>query len=299
MAERITVPGAISLDRFDGEQAAAQVIWPDGTFSLEASQQREPHRHDYHELFIVRAGTLRHHVDGVAVELGAGTAMLVGRGQVHSVEWARDVRGAFVRFSEQLLGSAASELSPGWLLAGSTSCVMHPPERELDHAEMVLRLLDDELHRPPDRYASTLVANALSSLLVLVRRWQESGGEHEGRTAPSADVELLQRFGRLLEAEYASHHDAAWYAGQLGVSANHLAAALTAVTGRSTKRLVTDRVMVEAERLLRFTDMPVQQVALRLGYDDPFHLSRAFKAHSGRSPMAWRAHARGTAEPVD
>jgi AraC-like DNA-binding protein len=51
--------------------------------------------------------------------------------------------------------------------------------------------------------------------------------------------------------------------------------------------------MTEVSRLLRFTDLNVQQVALRTGYDDPLYLSRAFKAHTGLSPSAWRE--RGTA----
>jgi AraC family transcriptional regulator, transcriptional activator of pobA len=56
---------------------------------------------------------------------------------------------------------------------------------------------------------------------------------------------------------------------------------------------VLDRVMSEAARLLRFTDLTVQQVALRVGYDDPLYFSRAFKRHFGDSPVAYRAQSRG------
>ena len=72
-----------------------------------------------------------------------------------------------------------------------------------------------------------------------------------------------------------------------------LSRALSEVTGRSTKELVTDRVMLEAARLLRFTDETVGEVAHRVGFADPLYFSRAFKRHAGEAPMAYRDRVRG------
>jgi AraC family transcriptional activator of pobA len=65
------------------------------------------------------------------------------------------------------------------------------------------------------------------------------------------------------------------------------------VTGRSTKELITDRVMVEAARLLRFTGLTVGEVAHRTGFDDQLYFSRAFKRRLGEPPVAYRARSRG------
>jgi AraC family transcriptional regulator, transcriptional activator of pobA len=62
-----------------------------------------------------------------------------------------------------------------------------------------------------------------------------------------------------------------------------LSRALAQVTGRGTKELVTDRVMLEAARLLRFTHLGAQEVAFRVGFADPFHFSRAFKRRFGEA----------------
>jgi AraC-like DNA-binding protein len=74
-----------------------------------------------------------------------------------------------------------------------------------------------------------------------------------------------------------------------------LSRALSHVTGRATKELVTDRVMVEAARLLRFTDLTIGEVAFRVGFGDQLYFSRAFKRHFGEAPMAYRARLRGAA----
>ncbi len=50
--------------------------------------------------------------------------------------------------------------------------------------------------------------------------------------------------------------------------------------------------MLEAARLLRFTDLTVGEVAHRAGFADPLYFSRAFKRHAGEAPMAYRGGAR-------
>lgn len=290
MIDKVTVPGAIELDRLAGSSPPAQVLWVE-VGDDPASAPRDAHRHDYHELFLVRAGETDHLVDGEAVTIGAGRAFMIGRGQVHQLLAARGFGGVVVRFAEELLAGASQEASPGWLLVDCGGTVLDPPERELEHAIALVRLLDDELQRPPDAGTSTMLGATLGALLTLVRRWQSGAAMGTPAAVTDPDVALLHRFVRLLEAEHHRHHDAAWYAAQIGISTNHLAATLTRLTGRSTKRLVTDRVMTEAARLLRYTDLTVQQVAQRLGYDDPLYLSRAFKQWSGESPTAWRERA--------
>jgi AraC family transcriptional regulator, transcriptional activator of pobA len=51
--------------------------------------------------------------------------------------------------------------------------------------------------------------------------------------------------------------------------------------------------MLEAARLLRFTDLTVQEVGHRAGFRDPLYFSRAFKRHGGEAPQAYRARVQG------
>jgi AraC family transcriptional activator of pobA len=83
------------------------------------------------------------------------------------------------------------------------------------------------------------------------------------------------------------------YADALAVPAAALSRALSHVTGRATKDLILDRVMLEAARLLRFTDLAVSEVARHVGFEDPLYFSRAFKRRHDASPQAYRDGARG------
>jgi AraC family transcriptional activator of pobA len=107
-------------------------------------------------------------------------------------------------------------------------------------------------------------------------------------------VQPHRRSAELRERDFARHHDAGHYADALAVPPAALSRALVQVTGRPTKELVTDRVMLQAARLLRFTDLPVQEIAFRTGFEDPLYFSRAFKRRNGEAPVAYRERARGT-----
>jgi len=56
--------------------------------------------------------------------------------------------------------------------------------------------------------------------------------------------------------------------------------------------------MLEAARLLRFTDRTVGEIAYATGFGDPLYFSRAFKRHLGEAPTVYRDHTRGVAPQV-
>jgi AraC family transcriptional regulator, transcriptional activator of pobA len=226
------------------------------------------------------------------VPIEEGTVTIIGRGQVHVFEEGRDLYGAVLRVRDELLPGDARGAPASWLLTGRCGRAVPVPEAQADRLETMLRVLDDELRRPAGPDSARLQGHLISAVLLLLDRWYDEG-RVERPAADDGEVELLRRFVRVLGRDYARHHDAGHYAEELRVPPAALSRALTEVTGRGTKEWVLDRVMIESARLLRFTDMSVQQVALEVGYEDPLYFSRAFKRHFGQSPMAYREATRG------
>jgi AraC family transcriptional regulator, transcriptional activator of pobA len=285
--------GRLTIDRLPDPADPVQVQRIDGV-SLAASDVREPHRHDYHELLWLRAGHGEHLLDGRPLAVRPRSLTLIGRGQVHVFTRAEDISGMTVRFGDEALpGGGARRATPGWMLAGRGGLTVEVPDGDVARLEATVAALEAEVGRPPDARSAELKRHLLSVLLLWVERWHEAT-RTERRDADDGEVLLHRRFAERLEADYAAHHDAAHYAGALGVPAAALSRALNHVTGRSTKELVTDRVMLEAARLLRFTDLPVQEVGHRTGFRDPLYFSRAFKRHHGEAPQAYRGRVQGS-----
>ncbi len=279
----------IARDRL-GADAAVAIVWFERA-RLGVPQPRAPHRHDYHELIWVREGRGRQLIDGAPVPVQPGTVTLIGRGAVHVFEHAEDLTGAVLRFGEELL-LGGGRVAPGWLLAGRGGRTVPVPPGEAGALEAALRALAAEAERPPDPRTADLERHLVAAVLLWVERWYDAV-RTERREADDAEVQLHRRFAERLERDFRAHHDAAHYADALAVPPAVLSRALSELTGRSTKELVTDRVMLEAARLLRFTDATVGEVAHAVGFGDPLYFSRAFKRHAGLAPMTYRDRARG------
>ena len=73
------------------------------------------------------------------------------------------------------------------------------------------------------------------------------------------------------------------------VSRSGLDARFRGYLGRSPILYLTEWRMHVARDLLRSTDLGVQTVARRVGYDAEAAFSRAFKRESGAAPAHWRA----------
>jgi AraC family transcriptional activator of pobA len=251
---------------------------------------REPHRHAYHELVWVAAGAGEHLLDGEPVPVVPGSVTVIGRGAVHQFRRAHGLVGAVVRFGDELLLDATG--GPAWLLAGRGGRTIAVPPSDAVHLEAVVAALAAEAARPPDAVSADVERHLVTTLLLWLERLDDAA-RLDRPAGADPDAELHRRFVRLLERDFRRHHDAAHYARALAVPPAALSRALTATAGRPTKELITERVMLEAQRLLRYTSLTVGEVAFRAGFRDPLYFSRAFKRHTGRSPVAYREAARG------
>jgi len=287
----------LAVDRLPGAAASLEVVLlADASYGAGAGHgPRRPHRHDYHELIWTRRGAGHHLIDGQVSAVEPRTVTLIARGQVHVFEPASGLHGAVVRFGDELLyGDPAARANPGWLLAGRGARTVAVPEGDVPRLEAAIETLAAETRRPPDSRSADLQHHLLSALLLWVERWYEAARTQQ-REAGDAELQLYRRFVDVLERDFARHHQAGHYAGALRVPQPVLSRALAEVTGRGTKELITERRMLEAARLLRFTDLAVGEVAFRAGFGDPLYFSRAFKRHHGEGPMAYRERVRGRA----
>jgi AraC family transcriptional regulator len=77
-------------------------------------------------------------------------------------------------------------------------------------------------------------------------------------------------------------------AGISNFSLYHFHRIMRAVLGEPIGAFITRMRVETAARLLRYSDMPIQDIAYRVGYDVPSSLSKAFKLFYGITPNDYR-----------
>jgi AraC family transcriptional regulator, transcriptional activator of pobA len=285
----------LSIDSLTAAGPPLQVAWlRDASFGeMTERGARTPHRHDYHELIWTREGSGLHCIDGKPSAVTARTLTVIGRGQIHVFARGEGLWGAVVRFGDQLLDDrGVAALRGSWAPGASAPPSVPVPAGEVGRLQALIEMLATESGRPPDGRSLDAERHLLAVLVLWLERWQDATRteRHDGGDPSMA---LYRRFIGVLERDFARHGDAAHYADALHVPQAALARALTAATGHATKQLVTERRMLEAERLLRFSELTVGELAFRAGFSDPLYFSRAFKRRHGESPSEYRARGSG------
>lgn len=258
------------------------------SFVCTACPVPSPHRHAFHELIWTESGTGHHLLDGERSVVGPNTVMLVERGQIHHFEQGRNLSGAIVCFGDELLHDGpASSANLKWLFTGSAVPAIEVPAEDVARVGSVIHALAEETRRPTDIRSTDVHRHLLLSLLLWVERRHEHDRPQE-HGQDESDVVFHRRFRKVLERDFTRHHEVGHYADELGVTPGALWRTLSRATGSPSRVLITERVMLEAARLLRFTELTVGEIAARIGVNDPLYLSRAFKRHYGESPLAYR-----------
>lgn len=138
---------------------------------------------------------------------------------------------------------------------------------------------------PPGPLTAELLRHELAVLLFRVALLNRPAGGDDG----GAEARTFARFRNSLERGHPHSRRVEDYAEELGCSVRTLTRACLAVTGRSAKQVVDDRVSLEARRLLACTAMSVAEVGRHLGFPEPTNFGRFFHREVGLSPGQFRA----------
>ncbi|GLZ58383.1 AraC family transcriptional regulator [Micromonospora sp. NBRC 107095] len=147
----------------------------------------------------------------------------------------------------------------------------------------VSQLAVDCRRHPDGPTARVLLRHQLAVLLLRLAL------PHADRPSTRPEDETFHRFRREVEHGYPHTRRVEDYAAELGCSVRTLTRACLAVTGRSAKQVIDERVALQAGRLLATTDQPIAEIGRRLGFSEPTNFGRFFTREVGVSPGAFRA----------
>jgi AraC-like DNA-binding protein len=114
----------------------------------------------------------------------------------------------------------------------------------------------------------------------------------------NASVRISSLFTELLERQFPIESPAqqvalrapSQYASQMAIHVNHLNRALREISGKTTTRLISERLTQEAKNLLLHTNWNIGEVAWCLGFEERSHFINFFKKNTDVSPGAFRNH---------
>jgi len=147
----------------------------------------------------------------------------------------------------------------------------------------VIGSIETELAERKEGYRQAALAH-LTVLLIDVARLANDVVSDLRRSGESLLAEVFTVIDRH-RSEPLSLRDVA---SELGMTPGHLTTVVRRRTGRTVQEWIIERRMTEARNLLSDTELPVAEIARRVGMSDPGYFSRLFRRTHGTSPREWR-----------
>lgn len=94
---------------------------------------------------------------------------------------------------------------------------------------------------------------------------------------------ITDEFKKLVEQKFCKEHKVKFYADKLVISGGHLNHTIKSELGLTAKEYIQQRIILEAKRLLLYSDFNAKETAFELGFIDPHHFSKFFKNQTNQS----------------
>lgn len=250
-----------------------------------ASEARGLERVDFQCLLFVRSGTYVHTIDFETHRCAAGSCLTIRPGQVHRFGPPSDWEGWIVIVRSPHVPDEIDRLPPH---------IRTDPGLATALEELLARMALDAMHATDA--SSTTDPGGHEDLLVLqvqilVRRLLH--GHAIASPSPLIDPHIIGRYREYrgaVDLHFRQWHLVAPYAHHLGWSAKSLNRACRATADISAKRVIVDRIILEAKRLLAHTSDPVAAISSHLGFDEPTNFVKFFKRETERTPTQFRSN---------
>lgn len=241
------------------------------------------HRHTYQEILWIKEGAGQHSIDDELFTIENNTFYLIYKGQIHHFLEGKNLKGFLIRFNNEFL----KEISP---LERNRSFLVN--KIALNEANSVYfnnlaeNIYQEFLTEQPHK--ENITRHLLMVLLYKLEEKKQHYQLNQIAKNTQSDEAIYLRFSNLLEQEYYNTHDTAYFANHLAVSTRYLCSVIKKHSGKTTKQLLIERRILEAKRLLAYTDTPLKQIAIQLGFEEIAYFCRIFKQQTQLSPTNFK-----------
>lgn len=249
------------------------------------------HAHDYYQVMWFWHGIGNHHIDFNDEHVSPYKVFVVSPGQLHQFKELEAPEGIIIQFDEGFFSRMGDNLDT--IIKYSVFNAFHRPPYYVIDDETLTRLkgISDEIKRENQNkekfgHEDYLYNLVKMFLIIITRDGLRVDHKHIYNSSPA--YLYFINFRKELDNNYKRYHTVQQYATALGMSVKTLTNSSIQCCGQSPLKLINNRLIVEAKRMLKTKPMLIKEIAYELGFDDDSYFVKFFKRQTGLLPSEFK-----------
>ena len=256
---------------------------------LEKYLQKDPiHTLSYYDITFITNGQGFFSIDGVSYPIEKGRVFFSSPGQIRSWNFNTMPQGYVLIFEEAFLCDFFNDTHFVHNLVYfnsngiSTTLLLAPSDYE--QLLQLMQAISNEINRSTLKDQHILRALLYHATMLYNRLYLQQYQPHKTEQTNR----YIHQFRVLVDKHFSKTRTVEFYAEQLHVSAGHLNELIRKHTGFSAKQFILNRTIMEAKRLVGYTDLTISEIALALNFESSTYFNRIFQKHTQQTPLNYR-----------
>lgn len=255
------------------------------TMVQEFNGNMPPNRFSQHVMAIITRGSGEKQIGSTKFKIAKDTIFYIPPNTIHSSSlWDLKTDGFMLTFNDTFFMEHGIPLKTDIIdMLSNRSNDSYKKITGVQSSNIVdiFRIIEVEEQSPELLYNKELIALKVAELLYNFLRIFKT-------TQTLNSSSIYHKFNKLVNENYQKHKSVTFYAEALAIHPNHLNRVIKKYSGECAKKLISNRIIIEAKYLLSTTTLSVKEIAEELGFTDQNTLSRYFKKNELISMKEYR-----------
>lgn len=245
-----------------------------------------PHKQNFYSLLFISSGVGKVEIDHQTFKTDGSCSVIIKPRCISSIHLARNAKGKIICFTEDFFSLRYNNniLYQFSFLQLEALPFLRLTTQQVEKCMLLIGLLADE-YGLKKRETQKVLRSYLNILLYEFERINNPNGIKRTKTVKQ---EKIREFELLIDRYFDKKKLPSAYAEIIHMSPNYLNKICKEETGQTAGEMIRKRVIIEAQRLLHYTNYSVNEIAEKLGFDSVSYFVTFFKKTTRTTPEKFR-----------
>ena len=253
---------------------------------------KKEHANDFYSVILFTRGTGTIKINNDNYKIQPQTICIVAPNQMHSFDGLEDVEGTIFFFCQDFYVEEFSILRLLNLYSYTSQTgneVCNPCialiDKDFNPINSVINSINNEYELyTPSNSAAIIIRSQLNILLLKLTELYEAKSGKSNKN----DSILIHSLSHLVDSYFIREQQLGFYTSAFNISESQLNDVCQKHFNSGLKKILQNRLMQEARKLLLSSDLSVSEIAYKLNFGDNSYFNKVFKSKTGLTPKRFR-----------